>query len=103
MEAPCANSEVIVSSASFVAKQLGYDKLKDLQVEVILSFLTGKDVFAILPTGYGKSLCFAILPLLLDHLFNFPLPSIVIVVTPLIAIMEDQVRFRNFIFLCMQY
>ncbi len=102
MEAPCANSEVIVSSASFVAKQLGYDKLKDLQVEVILSFLTGKDVFAILPTGYGKSLCFAILPLLLDHLFNFPLPSIVIVVTPLIAIMEDQVRFRNFIFLCMQ-
>ncbi len=103
MEAPCANSEVIVSSASFVAKQLGYDKLKGLQVEVILSFLTGKDVFAILPTGYGKSLCFAILPLLLDHLFNFPLPSIVIVVTPLIAIMEDQVRFRNFIFLCMQY
>ncbi len=92
-----------MSSASFVAKQLGYDKLKDLQVEVILSFLTGKDVFAILPTGYGKSLCFAILPLLLDHLFNFPLPSIVIVVTPLIAIMEDQVRFRNFIFLCMQY
>ncbi len=53
-----------MSSASFVAKQLGYDKLKDLQVEVILSFLTGKDVFAILPTGYGKSLCFAILPLL---------------------------------------
>ncbi len=82
MEAPCANSEVIVSSASFVAKQLGYDKLKDLQVEVILSFLTGKDVFAILPTGYGKSLCFAILPLLLDHLFNFSLPSVVIVVTP---------------------
>jgi ATP-dependent DNA helicase RecQ len=50
----------------------------------------GKDVFAILPTGYGKSLCYASLPVLLDHLHQPKEKSIVIVVTPLTAIMEDQ-------------
>ena len=77
-------------SATFAAKSLGYKKLRDLQMEVILSLVMGKDVFAILPTGYGKSLCYASLPLLLDHLYQPTEKSIVIVVTPLTAIMEDQ-------------
>jgi ATP-dependent DNA helicase RecQ len=77
-------------SAIFAAKCLGYDQLRDLQLEVILKFVSGKDVFAILPTGYGKSLCYACLPILMDHLYQPQEKTIVIVVTPLTAIMEDQ-------------
>ena len=64
--------------------------LKSLQLKVILPFFAGKDVFAILPTGYGKSLCYAILQLLFDHLYGLQgdSASIVTVVTPLTAIME---------------
>ena len=89
------SEEDILTSASFAARQLGFDSLKSLQLEVIMSFLAGKDVFAILPTGYGKSLCYALLPLLFDHLYQLhgDSASIVIVVTPLTAIMEDQVSF----------
>ena len=36
-----------------------YDSLKELQLKVITSFLAGNDVFAVLPMGYGKSLCYA--------------------------------------------
>jgi len=45
-----------------VAKDLGYSVLKDIQKNVISSFVLGNDVFAVLPTGYGKSLCYACLP-----------------------------------------
>ena len=37
---------------------LGYSNLKELQMAVIVSFVMGCDVFGILPTGYGKSLCY---------------------------------------------
>ena len=66
------------------------EKLKDLQMDVLVSFVTGNDVFAVLPTGFGKSLCYACLPGMFDHLLQPEEPSIVIVVTPLTAIMEDQ-------------
>ena len=45
------------------AEQLGYKKLKVQKLKVVISFLKGKDIFAILPTGFGKSLCHACLPL----------------------------------------
>ena len=38
------------------------DRFKDKQKEVILNFVSGRDVFAALPTGYGKSLCYGCLP-----------------------------------------
>ncbi len=81
-------------SVAFAARQLGYDRLKELQVEVIRPLVASRDVFAILPTGYGKTLCFASLPFLFDHLYGLQDPhmSIVIVVSPLTAIMEDQVK-----------
>ena len=44
------------------AAKLGFADLKSHQLEVILAFVTGNDVFAVLPTGYGKSLCYACLP-----------------------------------------
>ena len=47
-------------------------------------------VFGVLPTGYGKSLCFTLLPFVFDKLLGTN-NSIVIVITPLTAIIKDQV------------
>ena len=49
----------VEASASFAAKELGYDQLKELQMKYIKPFVAGKDVFS---TGYEKSLCYAFLP-----------------------------------------
>ena len=53
-----------------------------------------RDVFVYLPTGAGKSICYAILPLLFDTIRKTK-GSIVIVISPLIALMKDQVRLFN--------
>ena len=47
---------------------VGYDQLKDEQVNILCTFVEGRDVFVSLPTGFGKSLCYMLLPLVLDYL-----------------------------------
>ena len=47
-------------------------KLKDKQYDVVQSILNGEDTVGILPTGYGKSLCYFIPPLILDKVCFFP-------------------------------
>lgn len=69
--------EVLKTKFSLSAFRLG-------QREIVESLLSGKDVLAIMPTGSGKSLCY--------HLPAFLRPGITIVVSPLIALMNDQVR-----------
>ncbi|XP_061186069.1 ATP-dependent DNA helicase RecQ-like [Saccostrea echinata] len=74
-------------------------KLKDLQLECLKAVADGKDLFAVLPTGYGKSVLYTVLPKLLweskvkvrcstgvEHF-----SSVVIVISPLISLMKDQV------------
>ena len=62
----------------------GYDSFRPMQEEIVQEALEGRDVLAILPTGGGKSVCFQV-PALMKE-------GIALVVTPLIALMKDQVQ-----------
>jgi len=69
--------------AALLQRTFGYSTFRPLQRDIIDATLAGKDVFALLPTGGGKSLCFQ-LPALAR-------PGLTVVVSPLIALMKDQV------------
>ncbi len=62
----------------------GFERFRPMQEEIIRSALDGRDVLAILPTGGGKSVCFQVPVLMRD--------GMAVVVTPLIALMKDQVQ-----------
>ena len=82
---------------AFAAAKFGCSTLKKEQDQAIRAFVEGSDVFISLPTGYGKSLCFAMLPFVYDRLkrdivsgSERCISSIVICVTPLQSLMMDQ-------------
>lgn len=65
----------------------GYDSFRPCQEDIVNAALEGRDVLAVLPTGGGKSVCFQVPALMRE--------GVAIVVTPLIALMKDQVQNLN--------
>lgn len=67
----------------------GYDDFRPLQAEIIESVLSGKDTLALMPTGGGKSICFQVPTLVIGQ--ENQEKRLCLVITPLIALMRDQV------------
>ena len=76
-----------MTPADVLKEYWGYDSFRPKQEEIVLTALDGKDVLAILPTGGGKSVCFQVPAMMRE--------GIAVVVTPLIALMKDQVQNLN--------
>ncbi len=73
-----------MTAKEVLKKYWGYDSFRPMQEEIVQAAVENRDVLAILPTGGGKSVCFQV-PALMK-------PGLAIVVTPLIALMKDQVQ-----------
>ncbi|ACU58760.1 RecQ family ATP-dependent DNA helicase [Chitinophaga pinensis] len=73
----------MLNPSDILKKFWGYEQFRPLQEDIIQSIINGKDTLALLPTGGGKSICFQV-PALMK-------PGLCLVVTPLIALMKDQV------------
>lgn len=75
---------LLKAAREVVRSYFGYSELRPHQTDVLTHVLSGEDCLAVLPTGSGKTLCYAI-PALVR-------PGLVLVVSPLIALMRDQAR-----------
>ena len=69
--------------AATMKRYWGYDSFRELQLDIMLSAVNGRDTLALMPTGGGKSICFQVPGLVLG--------GTTIVVTPLVSLMKDQV------------
>src|SRR5450755_1426547 len=76
-------SQIRDAALSVLQKMYGYRSFRGEQAEIIEHVVSGKNAFVLMPTGGGKSLCYQI-PALLR-------PGVGIIVSPLIALMQDQV------------
>ena len=95
---------ILAIQFGFDCLQMARDCLKDEQRKAILKVLEGNRCFISLPTGYGKSLIFQVLPFVIEYYRRYedspPISindcsSIVLVISPLLALMEEQCKALN--------
>ena len=75
------------SPVEVLKKYWGYDSFRPMQEKIVNEALAGRDVLGILPTGGGKSICFQVPAMMRE--------GVAIVITPLVALMKDQVQNLN--------
>src|SRR5215813_7397060 len=76
--------DALVNASGLLHSVFGFSEFRPGQQEVVQAVLAGEDVLAVMPTGSGKSLCY--------QLPAITRPGLTLVVSPLIALMRDQVR-----------
>lgn len=76
-----------VNALETLKTYFGYDTFREGQEKIVEAILANRDVLAIMPTGAGKSICYQIPALIL--------PGITLVISPLISLMQDQVKALN--------
>lgn len=79
-----SNPEIIAQAEGIMYEHFGYSSFRHAQSTLISGIMEGRDVLGIMPTGAGKSMCYQIPALML--------PGITLVISPLISLMQDQVR-----------
>ena len=60
----------IEEALSEAVRKLSFHEFKPKQKEAVLSFVSGRDTFVALPTGYGKSAIYAVLPFVFDYILG---------------------------------
>ena len=91
MAADQSMDQRVLYIATEATQCLGYSTMTPEQLQVVSAIVSGSDVFAVLPSGFGKSLCYACPPTVFSLVLPVEETSIVLAVALLTAIRKDQV------------
>lgn len=80
----CANGVCALTKLEVLREYFGHERFREAQEQLIDCILSGRDCFGVMPTGAGKSVCYQVPAIMLD--------GTVIVISPLISLMKDQVE-----------